>query len=56
MNYITVTDYIARSNEDISDKLQKIIDENPNRTIFFPDGDYYISKPLLTPAAPNLSV
>lgn len=56
MNYIIVTDYIRQSGKEVSDILQNIIDENPNRTIFFPDGDYYISKPLLTPADPKFSV
>lgn len=56
MEYLTVTDYLAPSKSDVSNELQKIIDDNPNRTIFFPDGDYYISKPLITPADPKFSV
>lgn len=36
--------------------IQKLIDENPNRTIIFPDGVYLISRPILTPADPKLSV
>ena len=55
--YIIVTDYItAGAGEDVSDMIQKIIDENPNRTIYFPDGTYTISKPILTPAHPKKSV
>ncbi len=54
-NYINVTDYITK-NGDVSDILQKIIDENPNRTIFFPDGEYVIDKPICTPAEPTKSV
>lgn len=55
--YIVVTDTIAaNSGEDISDELQALIDANPNRTIFFPDGEYLLSKPIYTPAEPTKSV
>ncbi|MBR3835653.1 MAG: hypothetical protein IKJ69_02545 [Clostridia bacterium] len=55
--YIVVTDTIAAdSGEDVSDALQAIIDANPNRTIFFPDGEYLVSKPIYTPAEPTKSV
>ena len=46
----------ADGKRDVSDAIQKIIDENPNRTIYFPDGVYLISKPILTPAEPTKSV
>lgn len=56
-NYIVVTDSVAAdSGADVSDEIQKIIDENPNRTIYFPDGEYLVSKPILTPADPRKSV
>lgn len=42
--------------EDISDSLQAVIDNNPNRVIFFPDGEYKISKPIMTPADPEFAV
>ena len=55
--YVIVTDYVkANTGKDVSDAIQKIIDENPNRTIFFPDGVYIISKPIITPAEPTKSV
>lgn len=55
--YVIVTDYIKTdAGKDVSDIIQKIIDENPNRTIYFPDGEYVISKPILTPAHPEKSV
>ena len=55
--YVIVTDYVkANGKKDVSDILQKIIDDNPNRTIYFPDGVYLISKPLCTPADPSKSV
>lgn len=57
MGYEIVTDYVkANIQSDVSDALQKIIDENPNRTIYFPDGVYVISKPIVTPADPTKSV
>ena len=55
--YVVVTDYVkADGKTDVSDALQQVIDEHPNRTLFFPDGVYLISKPLLTPADPRKSV
>ena len=41
---------------DCADALQKLIDENPNRTIYFPDGTYILSHPVMTPADPKFSV
>ena len=36
--YVIVTDYVkANTGEDVSDAIQKIINENPHRTIYFPD-------------------
>lgn len=55
--YIVVTDTIpANTGKDVSDEIQSLIEGNPNRTIFFPDGEYVISKPILTPADPKRSV
>lgn len=55
--YIIMTDYVkADGKKDVSNEIQKVIDQNPNRTIFFPDGVYLISKPILTPADPKKSV
>jgi len=55
--YLIVTDYVkADSGEDVSDALQELILANPNRTLFFPDGEYLLSKPLMTPAEPSRSV
>ncbi len=54
---VTVTDYVkADGKTDVADAIQKIIDANPNRTIYFPDGTYLISKPICTPADPTKSV
>ncbi len=55
--YLIAADYLpADGITDVSDRLQRLIDENPNRTIFFPDGVYLLSKPVLTPAHPQKSV
>lgn len=54
---LNVGDYVApNSGRDVAVELQRIIDENPNRTLFFPDGEYLISAPLYTPANPKKSV
>ena len=55
--YIVVTDTIAANTGlDVSDAVQSLIDSNPNRTIYFPDGEYVLAKPIYTPADPELSV
>ena len=48
--YIVVTDYITSNKErlDSYEIIQKIIDDNPNKTIYFPDGEYIISSSLCT--------
>ncbi len=56
-SYIYVTDYVnPDSGEDVADTIQKLIDSNPNKTIFFPDGEYIISKPIMTSAKEENSV
>ena len=55
--YIIVTDYVEpNTGKDVSDAIQKVIDENPNRTIYFPDGEYVLAKPIKTSAYPLDSV
>ena len=55
--YINVAEQInINFKSDISDDLQELIDNNPNRVIFFPDGEYKISKPIMTPADPEFAV
>ncbi|MBR3869088.1 MAG: hypothetical protein IKM66_07215 [Clostridia bacterium] len=55
--YIVVTDTVkADSGNDIADEIQKLIDSNPNRTIYFPDGEYLLGNPIYTPADPTKSV
>lgn len=55
--YVVVTDYIrSNSGEDVSDALQTLILDNPQRVLFFPDGEYLLSKPICTPANPEHAV
>ena len=55
--YVNVLDYMdANTGEDLSDAIQKVILDNPKRVIFFPDGEYLISKPICTPANPEHAV
>ena len=55
--YLIATDFFpADGITDISAPLQQLIDTHPNRTIFFPDGVYLLSQPVLTPAHPQKSV
>ncbi len=55
--YVVVTDHIeANTGKDVSDAIQRIIDENPHKTIYFPDGEYILSKPICTPADPRIAV
>ena len=55
--YVMVTDYLKPdTGADVSDAIQKLIDENPNRTLYFPDGVYLLSKPITTSADPAKTV
>ena len=55
--FVVVTDFVAADGKtDVADALQKVIDTHPNRTLYFPDGTYLLSKPIATPAEPTLSV
>lgn len=57
LGYVVVTDYVkANTGKDVSDDLQKVILDNPHRTIYFPDGEYIIAKPVCTPADPAKAV
>ena len=53
---------ISKYEEYVDDKgnysaaIKKAIEENPGRTIYFPDGTYSISEPIVVPADPAKSV
>lgn len=55
--YINIAEYITpNAGRDVADDIQRIIEEHPNHTLFFPDGEYLISHPICTPADPKRSV
>ncbi len=57
MGYVVITDYLAaNTGRDVSNEIQKVIDENPRKTIYFPDGEYIISKPICTSSNPQKAV
>jgi len=56
-SFVDVTDYFpADTGADVTTHIQKIIDTNPGRTIYFPDGEYIISKPITTKGAAAYTV
>ncbi len=55
--YLLVSDYVKpNSGKDVADELQELILNNPKRVLYFPDGEYLISKPICTPGNPEHSV
>ena len=57
LGYVIATDYLdVNSGVDVSDAIQRMIDENPMRTLYFPDGEYILAKPICTSARPERSV
>ncbi len=54
-SYLVVSDLLPKSG-DVSAKLQEIINNNPNRTLYFPDGTYEFDKSVTTPADPAKAV
>lgn len=57
LGYVVITDYLQpNTGEDVSDAIQKVINENPRKTIYFPDGEYLISKPICTSSNPDKAV
>jgi hypothetical protein len=56
-SFVVVTEYLQpNTGKDVSNAIQAIIDSNPNRTIYFPDGEYIVSKPIKTSAHYDRSV
>lgn len=57
LGYVVVSEYVKPNQAvDAAVVIQKLIDKNPQKTIYFPDGLYTISRPLFTSSDPNLSV
>ena len=56
-NYINASDHLPiDGSRDVSADIQRLIEANPNRTIYFPDGIYLLAHPICTPADPRRSV
>ncbi|MBO7302876.1 MAG: SAF domain-containing protein, partial [Clostridia bacterium] len=56
-NYIDISQFVTpNTGEDLQSTLQLVIDNNPQSTLYFPDGEYIISKPLVTHAIATKSV
>lgn len=50
LGYIVVTEFLkANTGEDLAPKIQEIIERNPQKVIYFPDGEYIIGSPIYTP-------
>lgn len=55
--FVMVSDFIEpNTGKDVSDALQALILSHPRRVLFFPDGEYLLSKPICTPANPAHAV
>lgn len=55
--FVNVADFVAADGKsDAADGIQRLIDANPNRTLWFADGTYLLTKPICTPADPRRSV
>ncbi|MBE6593389.1 MAG: hypothetical protein E7642_05285 [Ruminococcaceae bacterium] len=57
--YVVVTDYVTpNTGKDLYPELQKIFNsgQSRNKVIYFPDGEYIISKPLLTASMGTQSI
>ncbi len=55
VSYISVKAFV-KAGADNADEIQKLIDSNPGRTLYFADGTYLLSKPLLISADPSKKV
>ncbi|MCQ2792717.1 MAG: hypothetical protein MJ208_04275 [Bacilli bacterium] len=54
---IDVASYVdITGKSDCSDKIQELINNNPNRTLYFRDGTYLLDHQILTPGDPTKSV
>lgn len=57
LGYVVITKYkTSAAHGDFAPAIQKAIDENPGRTIYFPDGLYQIKSPIYISTDPAKSV
>lgn len=55
--WIDVSEHVAADGTtDVSAAVQRLIETNPHRTLWFPDGTYLLAQPIATPADPKRSV
>ena len=55
--FVNVAEWIDTDGKvDVAEAIQRIIDTNPNQTLWFPDGTYLLSRPICTPADPARAV
>lgn len=57
-DYVLISDVAAANPtiKDASELIQKAVDENPGKTIYFPDGKYEFTKTVKIPSEPEKSV
>ena len=56
-NFLVVTDFIkVNSGLPVEFYLQQLIDKNPNKTLYFPAGEYILGSPIGTPADAQYSI
>ena len=57
-DYVLITDVVNENPDmkDMSDIIQKAIEDNPGKTIYFPDGKYQLSRTVVIPSDPEKSV
>ena len=54
---LNVADYVDKTGViPCADKIQSLINDNPNRTLYFPDGTYLLDHQIATPGDPKKSV
>ena len=57
LGYVVITDYEREESEKgYAALINRVIAENPGRTIYIPDGSYFIEEPIVIPADPAKSV
>lgn len=57
LGYVVLTDYeLEETDTGYGALINRVIAENPGRTIYIPDGSYIIEQPIVIPADPEKSV
>ena len=55
--FVVITDYVeVNAGRDVSAEIQQVINENPQKTIYFPDGEYLLANPIATSGNPANAV